>query len=45
MVRDVLASITPDVLAAPRENPHNPGRPETVRSCRDLDAIQAERTG
>jgi hypothetical protein len=61
MVRDFLATITPDVLAAPRKNPHNPGRPETVRSClhvilneewehlryavRDLDAIEAERTG
>jgi hypothetical protein len=33
MVRDFLATVTPDVLAAPRENPHDPGRPETVRSC------------
>jgi hypothetical protein len=33
MVRDFLATITPDVLAAPRNNPHDPGRPETVRSC------------
>jgi hypothetical protein len=33
MVRDFLATITADVLAAPRKNPHNPARPETVRSC------------
>ncbi len=33
MVRDFLATVTPDVLAAPRKNPHDPGRPETVRSC------------
>jgi DinB superfamily/Pentapeptide repeats (8 copies) len=33
MVRDFLATVTPDVLAAPRENPYDPGRPETVRSC------------
>lgn len=33
MVRGFLATVTPDVLAAPRENPHDPGRPETVRSC------------
>jgi hypothetical protein len=33
MVRDFLAAVTPDVLAAPRKNPHDPGRPETVRSC------------
>lgn len=61
MVRDFLAAVTPDVLAAPRKNPHDPGRPVTVRSClhvilkeewehlryavRDLDAIEAERTG
>jgi DinB superfamily/Pentapeptide repeats (8 copies) len=61
MVRDFLAAVTPDVLAAPRENPYDPGRPETVLSClhvvlreewehlrfavRDLDAIEAERTG
>jgi hypothetical protein len=29
---DVIPSAT-DVLAAPRENPHDRGRPETVRSC------------
>nr|WP_300611248.1 DinB family protein [Trebonia sp.] len=33
MVRDFLATVTPDVLAAPCENPHDPTRPETVRSC------------
>jgi hypothetical protein len=33
MVRDFLATVTPDVLAARRKNPHDPGRPETVRSC------------
>jgi hypothetical protein len=33
MVRDFLATVTPDVLAAPRKNPHDPRRPETVRSC------------
>ncbi len=33
MVRDFIATVTPDALAAPRENPHDPGAPETVRSC------------
>jgi len=33
MVRDFLATVTPDVLAAPRNNPHDPEYPETVRSC------------
>jgi hypothetical protein len=33
MVRDFIATVTPDVLAAPRENPHDPACPETVRSC------------
>jgi len=33
MVRDFLATVTPDALAAPRANPYDPGRPETVRSC------------
>ena len=33
MVRDFLATITPDVLAEPRKDPYDPGRPETVRSC------------
>jgi hypothetical protein len=33
MVRDFLATVTPEVLTAPRQNPHDPGRDETVRSC------------
>ncbi|GAA1833729.1 hypothetical protein GCM10009682_60190 [Luedemannella flava] len=33
MVRDVLARITPEDLAAARRNPHNPEHPQTVRSC------------
>ena len=33
MVRDFLAAVTPQELAAPRKNPHNPEHPETVRSC------------
>jgi hypothetical protein len=33
MVRDFLATITTDELAAPRKNPHNPERDATVRSC------------
>jgi hypothetical protein len=33
MVRDFLATVTTDDLAAPRENPHDPDHPETVRSC------------
>jgi len=33
MVRDFLAAVTPDALAATCKNPHDPGRPETVRSC------------
>jgi hypothetical protein len=33
MVRDFLASVTPEELAATRRNPHNPQHPETVRSC------------
>jgi hypothetical protein len=33
LVRDFLASITPEELAAARRNPHNPEHPETVRSC------------
>jgi hypothetical protein len=33
MVRDFLASVTPQQLAAARRNPHNPAHPETVRSC------------
>ncbi len=33
MVRDFLAAVTPEDLAAARKNPHNPEHPETVRSC------------
>jgi hypothetical protein len=33
MVRDFLASVTPEELVAARKNPHNPEHPETVRSC------------
>jgi hypothetical protein len=33
MVRDFLATVTPDVLAASRKNPHDPARTTTVRSC------------
>jgi hypothetical protein len=33
MVRDFLATVTPEVLAAPRKNPHDPGNEETIRSC------------
>jgi hypothetical protein len=33
MVRDFLAAVTPEDLAAARKNPHNPEYPETVRSC------------
>jgi hypothetical protein len=33
MVRDFLATVTPDVLAAPRKDPHDPGHETTVRSC------------
>ncbi len=33
MVRDFLATITPEVLTEPRKDPYDPGRPETVRSC------------
>jgi hypothetical protein len=33
MVRDFLATVTPDELAAARGNPHAPQRPETVLSC------------
>jgi hypothetical protein len=33
MVRDFLATVTSEVLAAPRKNPHDPGRQETTRSC------------
>jgi len=33
MVREFLAIVTSEVLAAPRKNPHDPGRQETIRSC------------
>ena len=33
MVRDFLAAVTPEELAATRKNPHNAEHPETVRSC------------
>jgi hypothetical protein len=33
MVRDFLASVTADELAAPRKNPWSPDYPETVLSC------------
>jgi hypothetical protein len=40
MVRDLLATVTADELAAPRRNPHEPEHPETVLSC--LHVILAE---
>lgn len=33
MVRDFLATVTPQDLAARRKNPHDPAFPETVLSC------------
>ena len=33
MVRDYLATVTPDALAVPRTNPWAPARHETTRSC------------
>jgi DinB superfamily/Pentapeptide repeats (8 copies) len=33
MVRDFLATVTPEALAAARTNPWSPDHPETVRSC------------
>jgi hypothetical protein len=33
MVRDFLATVTPDDLAAGRRNPHDPAYPETTLSC------------
>jgi hypothetical protein len=33
MVRGFLATVTPDVLAALRQNPHDPGDQKTTRSC------------
>ena len=33
MMRDFLATVTPEVLAETRKNPHAPEHPETVLSC------------
>lgn len=33
MVRDVIAGVTPALLASARPNPHDPSYPETVLSC------------
>jgi hypothetical protein len=33
MVRDFLAAVTPEVLAALRKGPYDPGREMTIRSC------------
>ncbi len=33
MVRDVIATVTPELLASARPNPHDPEYPETVLSC------------
>jgi DinB family protein/pentapeptide repeat protein len=33
MVRDFIATATPDTLATPRTNPWDPGHPETTLSC------------
>ena len=33
MVREFLAAVAPEDLTAARRNPHDPQRPETVRSC------------
>ena len=33
MVRDFLAAVSPDLLASPRRNPHNPEYQETTLSC------------
>jgi hypothetical protein len=33
MVRDFLATVSPDMLASPRRNPHNPEYQETTLSC------------
>jgi hypothetical protein len=32
-VRDFLATVTPEVLAEERRNPHDPAYPESVLSC------------
>ena len=33
LVRDFLATVTPEELATARRNPHNPDEPETTLSC------------
>ena len=33
MVRDFLATVTPEVLAQERRNPHDPAYPESTLSC------------
>ena len=33
MVRDFLATVTPDELAETRTNPHDPDHPQTTLSC------------
>jgi DinB family protein/pentapeptide repeat protein len=33
LIRDFLATVTPDELATPRKNPHNPEHAETTRNC------------
>ena len=33
MVRDFIAAVTPDALAATHRNPHDPEHAETTRSC------------
>jgi hypothetical protein len=33
MVRDFLATVSPDLLASPRRNPHDPDEQETTLSC------------
>ncbi|CAN7401406.1 DinB family protein [Terrabacter sp. LjRoot27] len=33
MVRDLIADVTPELLASARPNPHDPAYPETVLSC------------
>lgn len=33
LIRDFLTTVTPDDLATPRKNPHNPEHAESTRSC------------
>ena len=40
MVRDFLATVTSEVLAATRKNPHEPERQETTRSCLHVILIE-----